>query len=140
MFLLDTNVISEIRKGARANQGVVRFFAEDAPPDQTYLSVITVGEIQRGVLLARHHGDVPYSILLDAWLRETVTQFDSRILDFDETCAREWAAMLVPQAQTPVDKQIASIARVYGLSLVTRNVKHFENLGVKLVNPFTKDH
>ena len=75
MFLLDTNVISEIRKGARANRGVLRFFAEDAPPDQTYLSAITVGEIQRGILLAKYHGDLPYSILLAAWLRETVAQF-----------------------------------------------------------------
>lgn len=140
MYLLDTNVISEIRKGARANCGVLRFFADDAPADQTYLSAITVGEIQRGVLLARHHGDVPYSILLDAWLRETVAGFDARILDFDDTCAREWATMLVPQAQNPIDKQIAAIARVYGLALVTRNVKHFQNLGLKIVNPFTSDH
>lgn len=140
MFLLDTNVVSEIRKGARANRGVLRFFAEDAPPDQTYLSVITVGEIQRGILLSKYHGDLPYSILLAAWLRDTVAQFGTRILDFDETCAREWGAMLVPQTQNPVDKQIASIARVYGLSLVTRNVKHFENLDVNLVNPFTNDH
>jgi len=140
VFLIDTNVISEIRKGPRANRGVIRFFAEDAPTEQTYLSVITVGEIQRGVLLAKHHGDLPYSILLDGWLRKVIIQFGSRILDFDETCAREWAAMLVPHAQNQIDKQIASIARVYGLSLVTRNVKHFESLGVKLVNPFTQDH
>lgn len=135
MFLVDTNVISEARKGPRANSGVRDFFraAESA---ELYIAVQTLGEIRRGVENIRRRGDVQQARLLETWLDSLIQDYGDRILAFDDTCALVWGHLMSPHAANPVDKQIATIALVYRLTVVSRNVADFSTTGVAVVNPF----
>jgi predicted nucleic acid-binding protein len=135
MYLLDTNVISELRKGGRANPGVAAFFATLAPED-IYLSVVSIGEIRRGLENVRGRGDREQAERLEAWLDTVVTDFFDRILDFDLDCAQVWGKLMSPHPQHPIDKQISAIALVYDLTVVTRNTKDFGSSGVRSLNPF----
>lgn len=135
MYLVDTNVISEARKGARADPGVREFWAS-VLPDDVYLSVVTVGELRRGVEALRHRGDLPQAARLEVWLDTVVEGYSDRILDFDLDCAQVWGKMMAPNNQHPLDRQIAAIALLNGLTVVTRNVADFKGTGVHLQNPF----
>lgn len=135
MYLLDTNVISELRKGGRANPGVAAFFATLAPED-IYLSVVSIGEIRRGLENVRGRGEREQAERLEAWLDTVVTDFFDRILDFDLDCAQVWGKLMSPHPQHPIDKQISAIALVYDLTVVTRNTKDFGSSGVRSLNPF----
>lgn len=137
MYLIDTNVISEIRKKTKANPGVRKFFKQAIQQDaKLYISVITVGELQRGVQLIRHRGDHKQAALLDAWLGTILTDYNDRILDFTATEAQVWGALRVPHPENAIDKQIAATALTHDLMLVTRNDRDFANTGVSLINPF----
>ena len=137
MYLLDTNVISELRKQEKANPGVQRFFSKAIDQNtRLYLSVITIGELRRGVDLIRHRGDQSQADLLEAWLKRILTGYRDFILSFTATEAQVWGRLRVPQAQNAIDKQIAAIALTYDLTLVTRNVQDFDMTGVRLLNPF----
>lgn len=135
MYLIDTNVISEARKGANANPGVVHFFYS-TPATDRYLSVQTVGEIRRGVENIRRRGDHEHAVRLESWLDVVISEYASRILSFDSDCAQVWGRLMSPQASHPIDQQIAAIALIHGLDVVTRNVHDFSATGVKLLNPF----
>jgi predicted nucleic acid-binding protein len=135
MYLLDTNVIGELRKGGRANPGVAAFFATLAPED-IYLSVVTIGEIRRGLENVRARGDREQAGRLEAWLDKVVTDFSDRILDFDLDCAQVWGKLMSPHLQHPIDKQIAAIALIYDLTVVTRNTDDFVSSGVRSLDPF----
>lgn len=135
MYLLDTNVISELRKGGRANPGVTTFFATLAPED-IYLSVVTIGEIRRGLENVRARGDREQAGRLETWLDKVVTDFSDRILGFDLECAQVWGKLMSPHPQHPIDKQIAAIALIYDLTVVTRNTDDFVSSGVRRLNPF----
>lgn len=135
MYLLDTSVISELRKGGRANPGVAAFFATLAAED-IYLSVVSIGEIRRGLENLRVRGDREQAGRLEAWLDEVVTDFSDRILDFDLDCAQVWGKFMSPHPQLPIDKQIAAIALIYDLTVVTRNTDDFVSSGVRSLNPF----
>ncbi|MBI1904675.1 MAG: type II toxin-antitoxin system VapC family toxin [Rhodocyclales bacterium] len=135
MYLLDTNVISELRKGGRANPGVAAFFATLVPED-IYLSVVSVGEIRRGLENVRGRGDREQAGRLEAWLDTVVTDFSDRILDFDMDCAQVWGKLMSPHPQHPIDKQIAAIALIHDLTVVTRNTRDFGSSGVRSLNPF----
>lgn len=135
MYLLDTNVISELRKRGRANHGVTAFFATLAAED-IYLSVVTIGEIRRGLENVRARGDREQAGRLEAWLDKVVTDFSDRILEFDLDCAQVWGKLMSPHPQHPIDKQIAAIALIYDLTVVTRNTDDFVSSGVRSLNPF----
>jgi len=135
MCLLDTNVISELRKGGRANHGVTAFFATLAAED-IYLSVVTIGEIRRGLENVRARGDRERAGCLEAWLDKVVTDFSDRILEFDLDCAQVWGKLMSPHPQHPIDKQIAAIALIYDLTVVTRNTDDFVSSGVRSLDPF----
>lgn len=135
MYLVDTNVISEARKGSKANRGVVRFF-RSTPPNDRYLTVQTVGEIRRGIENIRGRGDVAHAVRLEFWFDAVVVEYANRILSFDIDCSQVWGGLMSPQASHPIDKQIGAIALIYGLDVVTRNVSDFFASGVKVVNPF----
>ena len=135
MYLVDTNVISEARKGARANPGVLRFFDIGLSLD-CYLSVQTMGELRRGVENIRKRGDQPQASRLDAWLALVSQDYADRVLGFDDECAQIWGYLMSPDPSHPIDKQIAAIALSYDLQVVTRNVRDFSATGVKLLNPF----
>lgn len=139
-YLIDTNVISELRKQAKANPGVREFFHQAAIVNaQLYLSVITIGELRRGVERIRQRGDRPQADLLEAWLTTILNDYANHILDFTCAEAQVWGQLRVPQATNAIDKQIAATALVCGLTLVTRNVSDFAETGVILFNPFQED-
>lgn len=135
MYLVDTNVISEVRKGARADAGVRAFF-RDVDPDALYLSVQTLGEIRRGLENVRRRGDALQAARLEAWLNAVMSEYGDRILAFDLDCAQVWGRLLSPRAEHLVDRQIAAIALIHDMTVVTRNVADFAGIGVSLLNPF----
>lgn len=135
MFLVDTNVVSEARKGKKANAGVVAFF-QDTDPAALYLSVQTLGEIRRGVENIRHRGDALQATQLENWLNLLGADYADRILGFDGECAQVWGCLMSPHSQNPINKQIAAIALIYNLTVVTRNIGDFASTGVNLKNPF----
>lgn len=135
MYLLDTNVISELRKGARANRGVLDFYSQLKPED-IYLSSPTIGELRRGVENIRGRGDLEQADRLEIWLTDLLADHAARILAFDAECAQVWGKLMSPSPQHPIDKQIAAIGLIYDLSIVTRNTTDFARTGARLVNPF----
>ena len=138
MYLIDTNTVSEARKGKRANPGVIRFFESLATSgDPAYLSAISVGEFRRGIELVRRRGDDKQAELLEEWLTAVLSEFRDKILSFDADAAQIWGRLRVPDPAHELDKQIAAIALVYDLTVVTRNIGDFVGTGVKSMNPFT---
>lgn len=138
MYLVDTNVISEARKGERSHPGVKAFFRSAARADETlFLSVVTIGELRRGVELIRHRGDRPQALLLERWLQDLLSSFADRILDFDAEAAQVWGRLRVPHPENELDKQIAATALVHDLTVVSRNADHFAASGVPTLNPFS---
>lgn len=135
MYLVDTNVVSEARKGPRANAGVRAFFHE-ADPGQLYIAVQTVGEIRCGLEKIRRRGDREQAQALEHWLDMMLAGYADRILEFDCDSAQVWGKLLSLQAQHPIDKQIAAIALIHDLTVVTRNTADFAATGVRLQNPF----
>jgi predicted nucleic acid-binding protein len=139
VYLIDTNVVSEARKGARANPGVASFLREVAERDEAlYLSVVTIGELRRGIELIRHRGDESQAVLLEGWLHTVLRDYEDQILAFDADAAQVWGRLRVPHPEHELDKQIAATALVHDLTVVTRNVRHFHGGGVRTLNPFTE--
>lgn len=138
MYLIDTNVISESRKGERCNPGVRRFFAEARKTDaQLYLAAICLGELWRGVDCLSARGDELQAGRLRLWLsKQLIAQFEERILAFSGHTARIWARLMAPDGTDAIDKQIAASALEYDLVLVTRNTLHMGPTGARLLNPF----
>ena len=137
MFLIDTNVISEIRKGKRANSGVRAFFREAGNDGSSlYLSVVTVSELRRGVEMIRRRGDSQQASTLDAWLAALMSDYASNILPIDIDVGQLWGHLRVSHPEHALDKLIAATALINDLTVVTRNVGDFAKTGVRLVNPF----
>ena len=133
-FLLDTNVLAELRKGARGSSRVSKWF-ESLDPDSILLSVLTVGEIRRGIDNIRRR-DRRAAAALERWLRRLVRAHGDRILPVDLAIAEEWGRLNVPDPLPVVDGLLAATAKVHGLTLATRNVKDVVRTGVPVVNPF----
>jgi predicted nucleic acid-binding protein len=137
VYLIDTNVISEARKGARANAGVRDFFnrtADESIP--VFLSVVTLGELRRGVELIRHRGDAPQADQLERWLNQVVDGYRECLLALDEEAAQIWGKLRVPRPEHALDKKIAATALLHDLTVVTRNEADFVPTGVRTLNPF----
>jgi predicted nucleic acid-binding protein len=138
MYLLDTNVISELRK-ARAGKADrhVAAWAAPVPLTQLFVSVVTIHELEIGVLLAERR-DARQGRLLRAWLDgRVVAGFGTRILAVDMAVVRRSARLHVPDPRPFRDALIAATALVHGMTVVTRNIADFEPTGVPLVNPWT---
>jgi toxin FitB len=139
MYLVDTNVISEARKKSKANTGVRAFFKQ-AIEDQTriFISVVTVGELRRGVESIRYRGDVRQANQLEKWLENLMAEYQDHILDINQDIAQLWGRLRAPHPENALDKQIAATALIYELTVVTRNYKDFVKTGVRVLNPFTE--
>jgi toxin FitB len=134
-LLLDTNVVSELRRPARADPNVLAWAAA-AHPDDLYLSAITILEIEIGVLMLARRVAV-HGATLRAWLESRVLAgFDGRILAIDVDVARRCAELHVPDRRPERDALIAATALVHNLVVVTRNVADFRPMGVELLNPW----
>jgi predicted nucleic acid-binding protein len=138
MYLVDTNVISELRKKTRMNAGVRDFFKQVAENrNSIFVSVITIGELRRGVEMIRHRGDLRQANQLEKWLESLLDNYQGHILDINQDIAQLWGKLRAPQAQNSLDKQIAATALIHDLVVVTRNQKDFIKTGVRILNPFT---
>lgn len=137
MFLADTNVISESRKGRNADPGVTSFLSQSEA--DIFLPVQVIGELESGVEALRQRGDIAQSSRLGDWFSQILTRYATRILTFDVECARRWGVLRGSSDQNLIDKQIAAIALLFDLTLVTRNVAHFVDTGVRVFNPFVAD-
>ena len=135
MYLLDTNVISELRPGKREASAQVRAWAAGVALEHQYLSVITLHELEAGVL-AMERRDLKQGAMLRAWLNGVRELFIRRTLPVDEAVAIRCAWLQVPDRMPDMDALIAATALVHGMRLVTRNVGDFDRTGVQLLNPW----
>ena len=135
MFLLDTNVVSELRRPERADANV-RAWASSTPSELYAISVVTVLELERGTLLMERR-DAVQGAILRRWLQqEVLTTLATRILPIDAAIARRCASLHVPDPRPERDALIAATALTHRLTVVTRNTDHFEPMGVALLNPW----
>ena len=137
MYLLDTNVISELRKTRTAKgDRRVRVWSESIPVASMFLSSITVLELERGTLLMERR-DASQGAMLRSWVEDHVLPaFAGRILPVDTPVALRCAALHVPNPRSYRDSLIAATAMVHGMTVVTRNISDFEATGVALLNPW----
>ena len=133
-YLLDTHVVSELRKGERCDAAVRQWF-DDIDDDDAYLSVLVIGEIERGI--ERIRGRDPKSAArLRRWLSRLSSQFEHRILPVTLPIARAWGVLGAGRPVPTGDGLLAATAHVHGLILATRNIRHVDALDVEWMNPF----
>ena len=135
MFVLDTNVISELRQGKSGQSPEVRAWAAVQPAGRLFLSAITILELEKGILALERHSP-PHGNALRIWLTGVRAAFSGRILPFTEHTAMVCAALRVPNARTERDAMIAATAIEHGFTVVTRDVPDFIDTGVQLLNPW----
>jgi predicted nucleic acid-binding protein len=134
-FLIDTNVISELRKGVKADAGVVRWF-ESVQSEQLYLSVLVVGELRRGIELIRRR-DPLSAQHLEAWLMRVRREFMDHILPVTEEVTELWGGLSLDKPLPPIDGLLAATAMYYDLTFVTRNQADVNRTPVRILNPFS---
>jgi predicted nucleic acid-binding protein len=136
MFLLDTNVVSETRKRERANEGVRAFFEYvETASAGVFVSVVTIGELRRGIEMLGHRGDVIQMNALQRWF-DGLQQYSWEVLPVDTEISHRWGKLRAPRSEPALDKLIAATALVHELTVVTRNVADFAETGVDIVDPF----
>lgn len=135
MYLLDTNVVSEMRRRTRMAPAVAAWAAQ-VPPMDLYLSVLSVMELETGALLVARRDPAQGHLLIDWIERNVLRAFDGRILPVDLAVVRRCAALHVPDPRPVKDALIAATAASHRLSVVTRNVRDFDGLGVPVLNPW----
>jgi predicted nucleic acid-binding protein len=134
-WLVDTNVLSELRKGDRANVGVLAWFTE-ARDEDLFTSVLVLGEVRRGIESLRRR-DVPSALAIEQWLARLTTTFADRVLAVDARVADRWGMLNVPDPVPTVDGLLAATALVHNLVLVTRNGRDVASTGVRLIDPYS---
>jgi predicted nucleic acid-binding protein len=133
-YLIDTNIISEVRKAERCNTKVSAWY-ETVRDGDLYLSVLVLGEIRRGIELARAR-DRAKALALEAWLVAVGDAFTERILPVDRDVADEWGRMAALRPIPTIDGLLAATAKVHQMTLVTRNESDVTGLGATVLNPF----
>lgn len=134
MYLLDTNVISEVRKGARGDARVAAWYAA-TPDDDLFISALVVGEIRNGVERVRPR-DPKQAEALERWLAELTHAFAERILPIDSRIADVWGRINAVRRVPVVDGLLAATARAHDMTLVTRNTSDVDGLGARVLDPF----
>ncbi len=133
-YLIDTNIISEVRKGARCDAHVSAWYASVAD-DELFLSTLVLGEIRKGVELVRPR-DSAKAEALERWLREVEAAFNGRVLGIDNAVSDQWGRMSAVRPLPAIDGLLAATALTNGLTLVTRNDRDVAGLGATVFNPF----
>jgi Predicted nucleic acid-binding protein, contains PIN domain len=133
-WLIDTNIISEVRKGPRCHPAVAAWWAGVEDRD-LFLSALTLGEIRKGIEGVRPR-DPGRAAALEGWLAEVVDAFGPRVLGVDAAVAETWGRISALRSVPVVDALLAATALVHDLVLVTRNTADVEGLGVQVLNPF----
>lgn len=133
-WLIDTNIISEVRKGARCHPAVAAWWSRVEDRD-LFLSMLTIGEIRKGVETVRAR-DPEKARALETWLQAIVQAFGPRILGIDAAVAESWGRIAAIRSVPVVDALLAATASMHGLVLVTRNATDVAGLGVRILNPF----
>ena len=136
-YLLDTCVVSELSK-KHPSESVLRWF-ESVEEDDLLVSSVTIGELRKGIEMLAD--DDARRLVLEAWYNSVVSSFGHRIIQYDKDIAVEWGrivgrAMREGNARSPLDMQIAATAFKFGMTLVTRNIRDMQGVGVRLLNPF----
>jgi toxin FitB len=134
-YLLDTNILSETRK-KQANERVISFLSA-AEPSALFISVLSLGELRKGVAL-KMLSDADAAKRLGAWVDGLEYSFGDRILGVDAAIARQWGELSAQRSRPVVDTLLAATAVVHKLTLVTRNISDVHDLGVKLLDPWRK--
>ena len=133
-YLIDTNIISEVRKGARCNAHVSAWYASVSDED-IFLSTLVLGEIRKGIELARLR-DSGKALTLERWLGEVEAAFNGRVLGIDNAVSDQWGRMSAIRPVPAIDGLLAATALTNGLTLVTRNDRDVAGLGATVFNPF----
>lgn len=136
-YLLDTNVLSETRR-KQADERVISFLTA-ADPSVLYLSVLTLGELRKGVALKKE-SDSDVAKKLGSWVDGLEFSFADRVLGIDAATARLWGELSAQRPRPVIDTLLAATAAVHGLTFVTRNTKDVQDINVKLLNPWKKRH
>ena len=134
MYLLDTNVVSELRKRDRCEENVAAWYT-GISDDDLFLSVLTLGEFRKGIEIVRDR-DPDQAEVLENWLRYVQQNYEGRILSIDANITDAWGQMHYIRNIPVIDGLLAATAKVHNLTLVTRNIQHVEGLGANLLNPF----
>jgi len=135
-FLLDTNILSELRKAKRCDAGV-RDWVEGIPPEELYVSMLVLGEIRQGVERIRMR-DQAQARALEKWLQGLSTEFADCILPVDVLVADQWGRLGLQQPVPTLDALLAATALVHDLTVVSRDEEGFRRTGVRMINPFSK--
>ena len=133
-YLIDTNIISEVRKGARCDARVSAWYASVAD-EELFLSTLVLGEIRKSVELARPR-DAGRALALERWLQEVEAAFDGRVLGIDNAVSDRWGRMSAIRPLPAIDGLLAATASTHGLTLVTRNDRDVAGVGAMVFNPF----
>ncbi len=134
MYLLDTNVVSELCRRDRCDDNVA-FWYDSISDDELFLSVLTLGEIRKGIVLVRDR-DPGQAEALEHWLMHVKQSYEGRFLPIDADISDAWGQMHYIRNVPVVDGLLAAIAMVHNLTLVTRNIQHVQGLGASLLDPF----
>jgi hypothetical protein len=134
-YLIDTNIISEVRKGSRCDALVAAWYASIDDAD-LYLSVLVLGEIRKGIELARRR-DPAKAETLESWLTQVDAAFGDRVLAVDRAVTDEWGRMSALRPIPVIDGLLAATAKVHRMALVTRNDANVAGVGATVLNPFT---
>jgi predicted nucleic acid-binding protein len=133
-FLLDTNILSELRKGARCDPSVANWAAKESGQAH-YISVLSLGEIRKGIELLRKKspaGCIPF----ENWLQKLQSDYANCTIAITAEIGERWGKLLAIRPLPLIDSLLAATALEHGLTLATRNTKDFDGLGISIVNPF----
>ena len=133
-YLIDTNIISEVRKGERCDGNVAAWY-DTIDDGDLYLSVLILGEVRKGIERVRPR-DPAQASALEEWLAAVREAFTGRILPVDDAVAEEWGRMCALRPVSTIDGLLAATAKVHGMTLATRNTADVGDLGARIVNPF----
>ncbi|MGF1530510.1 MAG: type II toxin-antitoxin system VapC family toxin [Puniceicoccaceae bacterium] len=134
-FLLDTNVLSELRRGDRCNRGV-RDWAGSTRGERHYISVLSIGEIRKGIELLRRHAPQQCPAF-ENWLERLQSEYAAETLAITDLVSLRWGRLMAERTLPVIDGLLAATALTHHLTVVTRNVDDFADTGVPLINPFT---